>query len=559
MRTRSGSRSYSSSPLQPPPAAALDEAAHDGGVAEAEEQQGLGRQAVAAGAAGLLVVALDGLGEVVVHDEAHVALVDAHAERDGGDDDQDLVAREGVLDAPPLVRRQAGVIGGGVDAVGAELVGDFFRALARQAVDDARLALVDGEELQQLVQRLALLDDGVADVGPVEAGDVDGGVGEPEPDAHVVARLGVGGGGAGHDGDAGEQAAQLPELDVLGPEVVAPLADAVRLVDGEQGDAGRAGGAARRVGQTAETLEEALGHERLGGDVQEVELAGVQGAQHAARLAGLERRVVGGGADAGRPQRVDLVLHQRDERRDDDARARPHHGGKLVAERLAAAGGHEHERVAAGHEMVDDLLLVLAVLGEAEDVAQQVASGARRSRGAGGGGGRSHASESSKVDGRDAGRMALARRSVMKYSSAQLGRVLVIRLEDGDVVHECIEEAARAEGIARAAVILLGGAGGGSRVVVGPEDGEAQPVVPMERVLHDVHEMAGAGTIFPDETGRPVLHLHAAFGRDDQVTAGCIRTGVKTWVVGEAVVIELTGNEASRRVDPATGFELLDA
>ena len=137
----------------------------------------------------------------------------------------------------------------------------------------------------------------------------------------------------------------------------------------------------------------------------------------------------------------------------------------------------------------------------------------------------------------------------MKYSSATLGRALVVRLEDGDVVHECIEEAARAEGIARAAVILLGGAGAGSRIVVGPEDGEASPVVPMERVLHGVHEMAGAGTIFPDENGRPVLHLHAAFGRDDQVTAGCIRTGVKTWVVAEAVVIELDRQrgDAARR------------
>ncbi len=147
----------------------------------------------------------------------------------------------------------------------------------------------------------------------------------------------------------------------------------------------------------------------------------------------------------------------------------------------------------------------------------------------------------------------------MKYSSARLGRVIVIRLEDGDVVHECIEEAARAEGIARAAVILLGGADGGSRVVVGPEDGRADPIVPMERLLDDVHEMAGAGTIFPDESGRPVLHLHAAFGRDDQVTAGCIRSGVTTWVVGEAVVIELTASAAVRRVDRATGFELLDA
>jgi len=146
----------------------------------------------------------------------------------------------------------------------------------------------------------------------------------------------------------------------------------------------------------------------------------------------------------------------------------------------------------------------------------------------------------------------------MRYTTAGLGRALVIRLEDGDVVHECIEEAARAEGIARAAVILLGGADGGSRVVVGPEDGRADPIVPMERVLHGAHEMAGAGTLFPDEAGRPVLHLHAAFGRDATVTAGCIRTGVTTWVVGEAVVFELTGSAATRRVDPATGFELLD-
>jgi predicted DNA-binding protein with PD1-like motif len=146
----------------------------------------------------------------------------------------------------------------------------------------------------------------------------------------------------------------------------------------------------------------------------------------------------------------------------------------------------------------------------------------------------------------------------MKYASASLGRALIVRLEDGDVVHECIEEAARAEGIARAAVILLGGADGGSRLVVGPEDGRASPVVPMERSLHDVHEMVGAGTLFPDEAGRPVLHLHAAFGRDDQVTAGCIRAGVTTWVVAEAVLIELVGSTARRRLDPANGFELLD-
>ena len=146
----------------------------------------------------------------------------------------------------------------------------------------------------------------------------------------------------------------------------------------------------------------------------------------------------------------------------------------------------------------------------------------------------------------------------MKYAEAAVGRVVAVRLEDGDVVHEAIERAARETGVVRAAVVLLGGADDGSRVVVGPDDGRAAEIVPLERVLSDVHEMAGVGTVFPDVAGRPVLHLHAAFGRDAQVTAGCIRRGVVTWVIGEAVLIEITGSSACRRLDPSTGLELLD-
>jgi predicted DNA-binding protein with PD1-like motif len=146
----------------------------------------------------------------------------------------------------------------------------------------------------------------------------------------------------------------------------------------------------------------------------------------------------------------------------------------------------------------------------------------------------------------------------MNYTQARLGRVLVLRLEDGDVVHECVEEAARREGIGRAAVILVGGADEGSRLVVGPEDGRADPIVPMEHVLDGVHEVAGVGTLFPDEDGRPVLHLHAAFGRGEAAHAGCIRRGVRTWVVGEVVLLELADCAACRARDAATGFDLLD-
>src|SRR5674476_1505125 len=56
---------------------------HD--VGQAIGHPGAGRLAVAARAAGLLIIGLDALGQIEMRDEAHVRLVDAHAERDGGD------------------------------------------------------------------------------------------------------------------------------------------------------------------------------------------------------------------------------------------------------------------------------------------------------------------------------------------------------------------------------------------------------------------------------------------------------------------------------------------
>ena len=146
----------------------------------------------------------------------------------------------------------------------------------------------------------------------------------------------------------------------------------------------------------------------------------------------------------------------------------------------------------------------------------------------------------------------------MKYSQAEQGRVFVIRLEDGDIVHEEIERFAREKSISAAALIVIGGADTGSTLVVGPEHGRAEPVVPMEHVLDNVHEIAGTGTIFPNEQGEPVLHMHAACGRDTSTITGCVRKGVRTWHILEVVLFELVGSAAIRRLDAATGFALLE-
>lgn len=145
----------------------------------------------------------------------------------------------------------------------------------------------------------------------------------------------------------------------------------------------------------------------------------------------------------------------------------------------------------------------------------------------------------------------------MKYCQARQGRIFIIRLEDGDIVHESIEAFAREQSIRSAALIIVGGADKGSRLVVGPQDGRAEKIVPMTHVLENVHEVAGTGTIFPDAKGNPVLHMHMACGRDDDTVTGCVRSGVVVWHVMEVVLFELVDNMAKRAFDAATGFDLL--
>jgi len=146
----------------------------------------------------------------------------------------------------------------------------------------------------------------------------------------------------------------------------------------------------------------------------------------------------------------------------------------------------------------------------------------------------------------------------MKYCEAEQGRVFVLRLEDKEVVHETIETFARDHHIRAAYLMVLGGADSGSVLVTGPEEqGRQFPVIPKTHVLEGVHEVTGTGTLFPDETGSPVVHMHMACGRGDNTITGCIRKGVKVWQVMEVVIHEMTGATGVRKKDDATGFDML--
>ena len=136
-------------------------------------------------------------------------------------------------------------------------------------------------------------------------------------DAELLGDVGddprVGGGRGGQDRDAvGHRGDQVGEAAVVGPEVVAPVGDAVRLVDDEQ---------AHPLAQHRQLLlAEARVGEPLGRDQQDVDVVGRQARPDVVPLVrvggvdghGPHARALGGGH---------LVAHERDERRDEQRRA----------------------------------------------------------------------------------------------------------------------------------------------------------------------------------------------------------------------------------------------
>jgi predicted DNA-binding protein with PD1-like motif len=145
----------------------------------------------------------------------------------------------------------------------------------------------------------------------------------------------------------------------------------------------------------------------------------------------------------------------------------------------------------------------------------------------------------------------------MRYSQARPGRVFILRLEDGDIVHEVIERFAVEQNILAASLIVVGGADDGSRLVVGPREDRGLPVEPMQHALEHTHEVAGVGTLFRDEAGVPLVHMHMACGRAGATVTGCIRSGVRVWHVMEVILQELVETTARRATEQPLGLKLL--
>ncbi len=165
------------------------------------------------------------------------------------------------------------------------------------------------------------------------------------------------------NGNGGKPFAQFDEAPILRPEVVAPFADAVGLVDGHP--------LHRPLGQR---LHETRLEEALGRHVEEAILVAPQAAETLARVVGVEGGVEERGLDAVRLEGVDLVLHQGDEGRDDEGEALAEDGGELEAQRLPSPGGQQGEDIATGQSRGHDVFLIGPEARIAEGVLERLQS-----------------------------------------------------------------------------------------------------------------------------------------------------------------------------------------
>jgi predicted DNA-binding protein with PD1-like motif len=146
----------------------------------------------------------------------------------------------------------------------------------------------------------------------------------------------------------------------------------------------------------------------------------------------------------------------------------------------------------------------------------------------------------------------------MQYTEGQLGRIFILRLEEGERLNDSIERFAREKQLSHGLAFFLRGSGDGSQMVVGPEAGR-EAIIPLLHSLRGEQEVLALGTIIPNEAGESVLHMHGAAGREGRATVGCTRAGVAVWLIGEVVLLEILGTEAAlRKKDAATGFQLLE-
>lgn len=141
----------------------------------------------------------------------------------------------------------------------------------------------------------------------------------------------------------------------------------------------------------------------------------------------------------------------------------------------------------------------------------------------------------------------------MQYTEGQIGRVFVVRIDDGEDMLVSLRQFIVDKNIQAGSIHFLGALMNG-RMVTGPEE-PVIPPVPHFVMFEGGWEVFGVGTIYPGEGG-PHIHYHGSVGRSGHALTGCLREKAVTYLIVEAVIMEFTGLSARRDIDEKTQLHL---
>lgn len=162
----------------------------------------------------------------------------------------------------------------------------------------------------QLIERLKLLHQHVADIGTVKAADLNEGIVKPEQTHNIQPGGVIGGGRERHKRQCRETLTQLTQRGIFRAEIMPPLGNTVRFIYRQQ----------YRV-PVRQIIKEVIQHQALGRNVQQADLPATAACHHLLLLF----TALGGVQTRRRytvcQQLIDLVFHQGNQRRNNHGEA----------------------------------------------------------------------------------------------------------------------------------------------------------------------------------------------------------------------------------------------
>ncbi|WP_292370351.1 PPC domain-containing DNA-binding protein [Methanoregula sp. UBA64] len=141
----------------------------------------------------------------------------------------------------------------------------------------------------------------------------------------------------------------------------------------------------------------------------------------------------------------------------------------------------------------------------------------------------------------------------MQYSEGRIGRVFVLRIDDGEDFLGVTREFVKTHAVTAGTILYLG-ALRQAKMVTGPEEAVFPPD-PHFVMFEGGWEMVGIGTITMED-GSPAIHFHTSVGRAGHALTGCLREKAVTYIVAEAVILEFSGISIVRQFDEKTQVNL---